>query len=202
VPYIVDLLTTGFLSKHSTITNLLESTHDWSFAFYSSCNVDVVYIDFSSAFDSIVFSKLLTKLEHYGITGKLLNFIPAFIYKREHCVVFDNCFSSVTSVLSGVPQGSVLALFFLLFINDVSFPCIGQAKLKLFADDIKLYPSFQVDVFNCGDLQQSLDLLSSWAKSWHLKINISKCSVLSIHHKSKSIIPHTYLINPNKAHGG
>jgi len=66
-------------------TNLLESTHDWIFASYSSCNVDVVYIDFSRAltFDSIVFSKLLTKLEHYGITGKLLNLISAFKHKKE-----------------------------------------------------------------------------------------------------------------------
>jgi len=50
--------------------------------------------------------------------------------------------------------------------------------------------------FNCGDLQQWLDLLSSWAKSWQLHTNISKCSVLSDHYKFESIIPHislTYL---------
>jgi len=135
----------------------LESTHDWIVALYSSCNFDVVYIDLCRAFDSIVFSKLLTKRQHYG---KLLNFISACIHKREQCVVSDNCFSSVTSVLSGVPEGSVLGpVLFLLFINDVSFTC--QAELKLFADDIKLYSSFNVHIFNCGDLQQSLDLLSS-----------------------------------------
>jgi len=62
------------------------------------------------------------------------------------CRLLDNCFSSVTSVLSCVPQGSVLGpVLFLLFINDVSFTCIGQARLKLFADDIKLYSSFNVD---------------------------------------------------------
>jgi len=73
-----------------------------------SCNVDVVYIDFTRAFDSIVFNKLLVKLNHYGISGKLLTFVSAFLHKREQCVVLDNCFSSVTSVSSGVPQGSVL----------------------------------------------------------------------------------------------
>ena len=109
-----------------------------------------------------------------------------------------NCFSSVTSVLSGVPQDSVFGPdLFLIFINDVSSTCIGQAKLKLFADNVKLYSSFIVDVSNCGDLQQSLDLLPSWANSWQLNINISNCSVLSIHHKSKSrpIILHPYFIN-------
>jgi len=47
-------------------------------------------------------------------------------------------------------------------------------KLKLIADDINLYSSFNVDVSNCGDIQQSLDLLSLWAKSWQLNINIRK----------------------------
>ena len=100
--------------------------------------------------------------------------------------------------MSGVPQSSVFGpVFFLIFINDVSSTCIGQAKLKLFADDVKLYSAFNVDVSNCGDLQQSLDLLSSWANSWQLNINISKCSVVSIHHKSKSRppIPHPCFIN-------
>ena len=100
--------------------------------------------------------------------------------------------------MSGVPQGSVLGpVLFLIFINDVSSTCIDQTKLKLFADDYKLYSSFNVDVSNSSNLQQSLDLLSSWANSWRLNINISKCSVFSIHHKSKSrpIIPHPYFIN-------
>lgn len=186
----------GFLSKHSTTTNLLEATHDWIVSFSSCFNVDVVYIDFSRAFDSIVFNKLLAKLVHYGISGNLLKFISAFIHNREQCVVIDNCFSRVTNVLSGVPQGSVLGpVLFLIFINDVTSICIGESKLKLFADDVKLYTSYNVSVSNCGNLQQSIDLLSSWANSWQLCINISKCSVLSIHHNSKSFIPHPYYLN-------
>ena len=52
----------GFLSKHSTTTTLLEATHDWIVSFTDCCNIDVVYIDFSTAFDSIVFNKFLAKL--------------------------------------------------------------------------------------------------------------------------------------------
>ena len=95
-----------------------------------------------------------------------------------------------------MPQGSVLGpVLFLIFINDVSSIRIGESKLKLFADDVKLYSSVDVDVSNCDDLQQSIELFSSWAKSWQMSINISKCSVLSIHHNSKAFIPHPYYIN-------
>jgi len=106
-----------------------------------------VYIDFSRAFDSIVINKLLAKLVHYGISGNLLKFISAFIHNREQCVVLDYCFSSVTNVLDGVPQGSVLGpVLFLIFINDITSICIGESKLKLFADDVKLYTSFNVNL--------------------------------------------------------
>jgi len=67
----------------------------------------------------------------------------------------------------------------------------NSIKMKSSLSVVMLYLSFNVDVFKCGDLQQSLDLLSSWAKSWQLNIDSSKCSVLSIHHKSKTTIPHT-----------
>ena len=75
------------------MTNLLDSTHDWVQAFRDSLGVDVAYIDFSKAFDSIVHSKLLSKLNAYGITGPLLDWIAAFLGNRSQCVCIDNCYS-------------------------------------------------------------------------------------------------------------
>jgi hypothetical protein len=62
----------GFLHKHSTCTNLLESVHDWSVVLISQHSIDVVYIDFQKAFDTVSRVKLILKLEMYGITGFLL----------------------------------------------------------------------------------------------------------------------------------
>ena len=43
----------GFLRKHSATSNLLESIRDWSIALNIRQSVDVIYIDFRKAFDSI-----------------------------------------------------------------------------------------------------------------------------------------------------
>jgi len=70
----------GFISKHSTKTNLLEFTHDWSLAFHGKLPVDVIYIDFSKAFDSVVHSNLIHKLQTFGINRLLLKWIKAYFY--------------------------------------------------------------------------------------------------------------------------
>ena len=61
----------GFLKRHSTSTNLLESLNDWTISLSNHNSVTVAYIDFKSAFDSISHTKLLIKLSSYGITNTL-----------------------------------------------------------------------------------------------------------------------------------
>lgn len=185
----------GFMRNHSTTTNLLESTHDWIVGLSSSNNIDVVYIDFSKAFDSIVFSKLVCKLQTYGICGKLLAWLSGFIHGRSQCVVLENYLSTVADVISGVPQGSVLGpILFLVFINDVISIRCGDTTVKLFADDLKLYSVYNT-TDNSADLQQSIDKLVNWSKLWQLEINLNKCHVLSINTKSKSNIGSRYSLN-------
>jgi hypothetical protein len=92
-----------FIIKHATTTNLLESLHDWSVALNKSNSVDIIYIDFRRAFYSIVFTKLLYKLQTYGVGGNLLVWISAFVTGRSQCVVVDNVHSSYVDVISGVP---------------------------------------------------------------------------------------------------
>jgi len=60
-----------YISKHSTVTNLLESTHDCSLSFHGKHSVDVIYVDFSKAFDSDVHFKRIHKLRCFGISGLL-----------------------------------------------------------------------------------------------------------------------------------
>ena len=57
----------GFLKKHSTVTNLLESVNDWTFALSNRKSVVIAYIDFQKAFDSVSHPKLIHKLISYGV---------------------------------------------------------------------------------------------------------------------------------------
>ena len=98
---------------------------------------------------------------------------------RHQRVVIDNTFSSLTSVTSGIPQGTILGpTLFLIYIIDI-IDNIHYSNKRLFADDIILYKQVSsVNDANC--LQIDLQSLQHWEEKWLLKFNISKCYVLKI----------------------
>ena len=83
--------------------------------------VDALFLDFTKAFDKVSHRKLCHKLSCYGVKGNLLRWIKDYLTDRSQCVLLDRISSKSHQVLSGVPQGSVLApLLFLIYINDIT----------------------------------------------------------------------------------
>ena len=66
--------------------------------------IDVIYTDFSKAFGSDPHARLISKIESYGITGKLLNWIKAFLGNRKQRVNVKDCLSQWTDVTRGYPR--------------------------------------------------------------------------------------------------
>ena len=168
----------GFRSGRSCITQLMESMHDWVDSLENKQPVDVVYLDYKKAFDSVPHERLLVKLHAYGIRGNLLLWIRSFLTNRKQRVVINGKSSNLAPVISGIPQGSVLGpILFLIYVNDL--PEMARSKLKLFADDTKLYKSIK-DVVDKEILQTDLNSLMGWSKSWQLPFNIGKCKLLHL----------------------
>jgi Reverse transcriptase (RNA-dependent DNA polymerase) len=69
----------GFMTSKSTTTHLLECNFDWNLALHSHKAVDVTYLDFAKAFDSVVHSKLVARLNSYGINNIVLRWIESFL---------------------------------------------------------------------------------------------------------------------------
>jgi len=68
----------GFLSRRSTGTQLIDCFNDWTLNIENKQSLDVIYIDFAKAFDSVVHRKLIIKLMSYGISGCLLSWLEHF----------------------------------------------------------------------------------------------------------------------------
>ena len=57
--------------------------NDFSKALDAGEQVDALFIDFAKAFDKVPHERLCQKLLHYGITGKLLDWIKNFLFDRS-----------------------------------------------------------------------------------------------------------------------
>ena len=101
--------------------------------------VGAVFVDLSKAFDTVGHATLIEKLRRYGINESELSWFIDFLFNRSQVVEIDQSKSDPHSLLSGVPQGSILGpLLFLIYFNDLP-DCLTEAKIIMYADDTVVY---------------------------------------------------------------
>ena len=181
----------GFLSKKSTVTNLLECLDEWSTNFDNKLQSDVIYLDYSKCFDTVVHDKLLYKLRRYGFCGSAFKWLESFLVNRYQRVKVGDSLSACKHVVSGVPQGTVLGpLLFLCFSSDIN-SVIKHSVLSMYADDTKIYRAVNC-VNDCILLQRDLNSVYEWATRWQLRLNADKTKHLRI---GKTRYSYVYRLN-------
>ena len=171
----------GFVPRKSCLTNLLESFQDWIHSADEGFGDDIIYLDYKKAFDSVPHQRLLHKIEGYGVSGNLLSWVTNFLDHRYQRVTVDGVHSKWCSVISGVPQGSVLGpLLFIIYINNLSENI--NCSIKQYADDTKLYTTVK-DNNDVLQFQHHLDAVAEWSNVWQLSFNFSKCKHMQVGNK-------------------
>lgn len=166
----------GFMPGRSTTTNLLETSNYIYQQFAAGNEVDVIYFDFSKAFDCVNHELLARKLASMSIPFLLFKSILSFISGREYQMKFqDEFYGDPFHTTAGVPQGSHIGpLLFNIFCSDLSELTLGSSvKNVTYADDAK----FMRGVNNNADrleLQDRIDALVSWSERNMLQLNAKK----------------------------
>lgn len=181
----------GFRTGYSCDTQLVEFTHDIATSINHGSQVDCVFLDFRKAFDSVSHTLLLQKLSTIHIPNTLLKWLEAYLVGRKQNVVLDGLNSSYVSVLSGVPQGSVLGpLLFLIYINDLAVNI--SSSVRLYADDCCVYRDITCEA-DSELLQNDLSSILSWCQTWQMTLNLNKCNLVRFTNKRRPLLTEYFL---------
>ena len=174
----------GFIYGKLTQNQQLQFIDRLTSMYDKKAQVDIVYLDFSKAFDKVSHAKLLHVLHHYKFHNLLISWIANYLTERIQTTFVDSCYSDSSPVTSGVPQGSVLGpLLFVIYLEDlirnIQMQC-RNTTIYAFADDIKLSSNDRID------LQRALDIVSTWMNTWKLQLNTDKSEHLTIRQQQEN----------------
>lgn len=166
-------LQSGFRPRFSTDTCLIHLTDFIKFQMDKGNVVGMVLLDLQKAFDTVVHSILLTKLEALGLSNDAVRWFRSYLSDRQQLVDVSGTFSSCEDISCGVPQGSILGpLLFLIYVNDMSG--VVENKLLLYADDSAILVADK-DISTVENLLQTeLQIVSEWLIDNKLSLHLGK----------------------------
>ena len=173
---LMDVNQHGSRAGKSTLSQLLEHQDEILAALENGENFDSVYLDFSKAFDKCDHGILLHKIKRLKIKGRLGRWLQNFLTERQQVVLVNKVKSKYSSLVSGIPQGSVLGpILFLIYISDIGQDLIANTLVYVDDTKVKQKVTSESDV---EDLQKELIKLDNWAKVNNMEFNKGKFIVL------------------------
>lgn len=173
----------GFMPKRSCCDQVLALTTHIEAGFQDKLRTAIVFVDLSSAFDTVWRNALLLKLTKVIRCKITIDLIASMLTNRRFRVHMGEKTSSTKTLNSGLAQGGVLSpLLFLLYISDLPET---KARKFIFADDLALAIqygySLQAEKMAVKALNSDLKKLANFYELWKLRANPSKTEVTTFH---------------------
>jgi len=193
----------GFLPENRTADHVftLRTLLD-KYVHYHKEKVYACFVDFRKAFDSVWHDGLFYKLLSIGIGGQFYNLIKSLYCNSTCSIRIGENKTRSFSYSRGVRQGCILSpLLFNCYVNNLPYefqntlsdPFVLPNGMKinslLYADDLIILSRSKTGLQNC------LNTLSSYCKSWMLKINPKKTKVMIFQKRSKKSIDISFKID-------
>uniref|UniRef100_A0A8C4RSH4 Reverse transcriptase domain-containing protein n=1 Tax=Erpetoichthys calabaricus TaxID=27687 RepID=A0A8C4RSH4_ERPCA len=140
--------------------------------------VRIMFLDFSSAFNTNQPLLLRDKLTEMGVDSYLVAWIVDYITDRPQYVCLGNCRSDIVVSNTGAPQGTVLPpVLFSLYTSDFQYNS-ESCHVQKFADDTAI-----MGCIRSGQEEEYRNLIKDfvkWCDSNHLQLNTSKTKELVV----------------------
>ncbi|KAI3370921.1 hypothetical protein L3Q82_007431 [Scortum barcoo] len=140
--------------------------------------VRLLFVDFTSAFNTIIPQTLVQKLTTLGLSSTLCNWVLDFLTDRPQSVRIHDVSSSSISLSTGSPQGCVLSpLLFTLLTHDCS-AIHPSCLIVKFADDTAVVGRIANN--DESDYRQEVEHLEGWCRQNNLCINVKKTNEMIV----------------------
>jgi hypothetical protein len=133
-----------------------------------------IFLDFSSAFNTLNRGKILEKLKELGATQWSLNWLVDYFSNRLQFTKFHGKTSSLSLNSCGVLQGAVLSPFLFNLYTD-SLKTSPDTILIKYADDFALGTKINSTADQLRS-KENLDNITSWSETNELILNPDKCN--------------------------
>ena len=186
----------GFMPGRSISLQLLRNMDDWTEKQDNGNEVDLVYINFQKAFDSVPHQRLFGTIAYYRNQGKSHQWSQDILFGRKQRVVINESSPKGASVGSGFPQGSVVGpLLFIKFVNSM-FNCVSS-KIYLYAGDARKCRAVK-NIEDEAQFKNNFNKLWNWTQGSFLRFNFSNCHQLTITLRSKRTA-RSYILDNDKS---
>ncbi len=143
--------------------------------------VRMLFVDYSSAFNTILPATLVAKLQTLGLNRYLCSWILNFLTGRSQVVRMGNNTSSPLVLNTGAPQGYVLSpLLYSLYTHDCTATHSSDVIVK-FADDKTV-----IGLITDNDETAYRKEVTKWCQVNHLSLNIDKTKELVVDFRRQS----------------